>query len=45
MAQDMDIDKVNSNSLAKKNRNSRPISAFIDLFNATNAATVIIMKI
>jgi hypothetical protein len=34
----MDIDKVKNNILAKKSRSNRPISAFMDLFDATNVA-------
>lgn len=34
----MDINKVSSNSKAKKSRNARPIKAFVDLYSATELA-------
>lgn len=34
----MDITKITENSKAKKSREAKPLSAFLDLFNATNSA-------
>jgi len=34
----MDITKITKNTKAKKSREAKPISAFMDLFNATNSA-------